>query len=64
MELLITVMLHRQDGGGWTEDELMPIQSFEVLPWAKSGQPCGVNLELKDGRMFEIDFGDIEGNLR
>ncbi len=64
MEVLITVMLHRQDGGEWTEDELMPIRAFEVLPWAPSGQPCGVRLELKEGRSFEIDFGNPEGKLR
>lgn len=64
MEILITVMLHRQDNGDWTDDELMPIRSFKVLDWAPSGQPCGVRLELKDGRSFVIDYGNVEGNLR
>lgn len=63
MEVLVTVMLHRQDGGEWTQDELMPVRSFELLPWAPSGQPCGVKLELKDGREITIDFGNVEGNL-
>lgn len=63
MEILITVMLHRQDDGAWSEDELMPIRSFNVLDWAPSGQPCGVQVELKDGRNFTIDYGNIEGNL-
>ena len=64
MEILITVLLSRQDDGVWSEDELTPIKSFEVLPWAPSGQPCGVSLELKDGRTFEIDFGNVEGHLK
>ncbi len=64
METMVTVLLHRQDGGEWMEDELMPIRSFGLLPWAPSGQPCGARLELKDGRRFEIDFGNVEGNLR
>ncbi|VGO19081.1 DUF2264 domain-containing protein [Pontiella sulfatireligans] len=63
MELLITVMLHRQDNGNWSNDELMPIRSYELLPWAPSGQPCGVKLELKDGRTITVDFGNVEGNL-
>ncbi len=64
MELLITVMLHRRDDGDWTVDELMPIRSYEVLPWAPSGQPCGVRLALKDGRSITIDYGNVEGNLK
>jgi hypothetical protein len=64
METMITVMLHRQSGGEWAEDELMPIRSFELLAWAPSGQPCGVKLELKDGRTFLVDHGNPEGNLR
>ena len=64
MEVMITVMLHRLDKGEWTEDELMPVRSFEILPWAPSGQPCGVRLELKDGRKVLIDYGNLEGHLR
>jgi hypothetical protein len=64
MEVLITVMLHRKDNRNWTEAELMPILRFEILPWAPSGQPCGVRLELKDGRSILIDYGSLEGNLK
>ena len=63
MEVLITVMLNREDDGEWAKNELMPIRSFEILPWAPSGQPCGVQIELKDGRSFAIDYGNIEGRL-
>ncbi len=64
MEILITVMLSRQDGGTWSEDERMPIRTFKVLPWAPSGQPMGVQLELKDGRTCMVDYGNLEGNLQ
>ena len=62
--LVKATLLHRQNDADWTANELMPIRSFEVLPWAPSGQPCSVKLELKDGRTFEIDYGNPEGNLR
>ena len=63
MEVLITVMLHRLDGQEWTSDELMPIVAYEILPWAPSGQPCGVRLTLRDGREILIDHGNVEGQL-
>jgi hypothetical protein len=63
MELMVTVMLHRIDDGDWSDDELQPVLSCELLPYAPSGQPCGARLILKDGREITIDFGNIEGNL-
>ncbi len=63
MELMVTVMLHRIDDGQWSDDELQPVRSVELVPWAPSGQPCGARLVLKDGRELTIDFGNIEGNL-
>jgi len=61
MEVFVTVMLHRLDGGDWTDDELHPIRSFEILPWAPSGNACGVKLQLKDGRQYLIDYGNVDG---
>lgn len=61
MEIFITVLLHRLDGGSWTADQLMPVERFEVLPFAPSGQPCGVSLSLKDGREILVDYGDLDG---
>ncbi|MDF7824602.1 DUF2264 domain-containing protein [Pontiellaceae bacterium B12227] len=61
MEVFVTVLLHRLDGGDWTEDELNPIQSLEVLEWAPSGTACGVKLSLKDGREYCIDYGNVDG---
>ena len=61
MEVFITVLLHRLDGGDWTTDELNPVQSFEILPWAPSGNACGVKLKLRDGREYLIDYGNVDG---
>jgi hypothetical protein len=61
MEILVTVLLHRLDGGEWTDEELHPVKSLEVLPWAPSGNACGVKLLLKDGREYLIDYGDVDG---
>jgi hypothetical protein len=61
MEVFITVLLHRLDGGDWPEDELNPVRSFEILPWAPSGNACGVKLNLRDGRECLIDYGNVDG---
>ena len=61
MEVFVTVQLHRLDGGDWTEDELNPIASLEILPWAPSGSACGVKLLLRDGRDYLIDYGYVDG---
>jgi len=61
MEIFLTVMLHRVDGGNWTEDELNPVKAFEILPWAPSGTALGVKLVLKDGRQYLIDYGEVDG---
>ena len=61
MEVFATVMLHRIDGGDWTEDELEPVDSFEVLPWSPTGVACGVRVRLKDGREYLIDYGRVDG---
>lgn len=61
MEVFVTVLLHRLDGGNWTEDELHPVKTLEVLPWAPSGNANGVKLILKDGREYLIDYGNVDG---
>lgn len=61
MEIFITVMLHRLDGGWWTKDELTPVEKWEILPWAPSGNACGVQITLKDGRQYAIDYGNADG---
>jgi len=64
VELVVTVMLHRTDDGEWTEDELCPIRQAEFLPYAPSGQPCGLRLSLRDGAQFLVDYGNLEGRYQ
>jgi hypothetical protein len=61
MEVFVTVLLHRLDSGDWTEEELNPVQSLDILPFAPSGNACGVKLVLKDGREYLIDYGNVDG---
>ncbi|MNC28933.1 hypothetical protein D3C75_771630 [compost metagenome] len=62
--LLITILLHREDDGEWTEEELMPIVSCRYVEISPSGSPCGAELLLRDGRHITVDFGAMEGALR
>jgi len=62
IDVFVTVLLHRTDGGNWTEDELHPIVSLEVLPWAPSGTACGVKLKLRNGREYVIDHGCVDAH--
>ena len=61
MEVFVTVLLHRVDGGTWTDAELNPIETIEVLPWAPSGNALCINLVLRDGRSYLIDYGNVDG---
>lgn len=63
MEVLVAVMLHRTDGKAWTAEELDIVKACKVIPWTKSGSPCGAEVELRSGKIFEVDFGQIEGSV-
>jgi hypothetical protein len=63
MALLVTLLLHRTDGGDWTEAELAPVAELEVLPWSPSGSPCGARVVMADGREYVVDFGTMGGRL-
>ena len=61
MELMITVLLHRTDDGGWTDEELDPIESVEVTDITPSYSALGATIALRDGRTVNVDFADIDG---
>jgi len=61
MEIMITVMLHRLDNGHWVRDDLIPIRSFKIIPFAPSGNACGVKLKLRNEREYLIDYGNADG---
>lgn len=64
MELLVSVMLHASGESDFTGDELNPVRKLSLMGWTSSRHPCGANIVLKDGREFNIDFGNIEGRLK
>jgi hypothetical protein len=62
MELMITVLLHKTDDTEWTHDELSPIQDLRICEMMPSHSPLGAYITLRDGRKYEVDFADIDGN--
>lgn len=61
MEVFITLLMHRTDGGEWSDEELNPVDTIRILPWAPSGSACGVELHLKDGRNILVDYQTPDG---
>ena len=61
MEIMITVMLHRTDDDVWTKDELMPIKNVDIRDIMPSGAPLGAIITLNSGKIYEVDFKDIDG---
>ncbi len=64
MELMITVMLHKMGDDEWTDEELSPIKSIEIVDVTPSLSTLGANIILTDGEKYEIDFKDIDGERR
>jgi hypothetical protein len=62
MELMITVMLHKRDDAGWTEEELSPIKELSLIEISPSYAPLGAEITLLNGEKYEIDFANIDGN--
>lgn len=61
MELMISVMLHKMDDSEWSEEELSPVASLEVVDVTATRSVLGVRITLTDGRTYMIDFRDIDG---
>ena len=61
MELMISVMLHKMDGSEWSEEELSPVASLEIMDVTASRSVLGARITLSDGKVFTIDFKDIDG---
>jgi hypothetical protein len=64
MELMVTVMLHKTDGTGWTTKELSPVQDIRVMEVTPSGSVLGAEVTLADNTIHLIDFKDIDGFKR
>jgi hypothetical protein len=64
VELLVTLMLHATDDGEFAAEQLALIAEMEFLPFAPSGQPCGLRLKLRTGEELLVDYGNIEGRIQ
>jgi hypothetical protein len=62
MELMITVMLHKTDDIPWTEAELSPIKTVQLMDITPSYSPLGAKITLSNDKIYEIDFVNIDGN--
>jgi hypothetical protein len=58
---MLTVMLHGMDDREWSNGELHPIKSFAIQEITRTNSALGVTLTLADGKVYEIDFKDIDG---
>jgi hypothetical protein len=61
MELMISVLLHKMDDNEWTEEELSPIKNIEIIDITSSYSALGANITLNNGRVYEVDFKNIDG---
>lgn len=61
MELMITVMLHKTDDEPWTDMELDPIESIQIIDIMPTGSVDGVELVLRDNTHYTVDFHEIDG---
>ncbi len=61
MELMISVMLHKMDDLEWTDEELFPLKRIEIKDIMPSGSVLGAEIELKDGRKYQMNFNEIDG---
>ncbi len=62
MELMISVLLHKTDDIPWTEEELSPIKSIQLMEMTPSFSPLGARITLANDTVYTIDFVNIDGN--
>ncbi len=62
MELIISVLLHKMDDMEWSEEELSPIKSIEIMDITPAYSALGANIILSNNKKYEVDFIDIDGH--
>lgn len=62
--LMISGILTKQDGSGWTDDELFPVQEIQTTDPRQCGGYGPVRILLKDGKEYVVDYEGIEGRLQ
>ena len=61
MELMVMAMLHRMDDAPWTDEELDPLASLEIVDVTSNYSALGARLRLRSGEEFVVDFDGIDG---
>lgn len=61
MELMIMVLLHKMDDTPWSAEELAPISDIDIMDVTSSGSVLGANINLRNGRTYNVDFKDLDG---
>ena len=61
MELMVSVLLHKMDDTEWSEEELSPIKSFEIMDITPTFSALGATIILNNNTKYEVDFIDIDG---
>jgi len=61
MELMISVLLHKMDDTAWSEEELSPIKSIEIMDITPAFSALGATIILNNNKKYEVDFIDIDG---
>ena len=64
MELMIAVMLHRTGDGLWSPEELDPLKEIRIMDVTPVFSPLGAEITLRDGTLYKVYFGEIDGNRR
>ena len=61
MELMVACLLHKTNDEPWTDEELSPVESFEITLVTKKHSPLGAELTLNTGKKVYVDFAQIDG---
>ncbi len=64
MEIMITVLLHKNNDSDWTQEELSPIKNIELMDVTPVWSALGARLTLSDNKTYEVYFDKIDGNRR
>jgi len=64
MELMISVMLHKNEDREWSDEELSPVRNIKIMDITPEFSPLGAEITLSDGQVYEVYFSEIDGNRR
>ncbi len=64
MELMISVMLHKNEDIEWSGEELSPVRNIKIMDITPEFSPLGAEITLSDGQVYDVYFSEIDGNRR